>query len=152
MSSRIRFRVHTEEYQEEVIPMDTFEQFQFDSAPDALIAIMNMMHVLEPMFISEFDPLRIALQNSENDLQLRRNDNVVVLVGTQSYDTTDKKYDECSICTDKYEKKDEVSVLDCGHIYHSKCINEWGKYKPSCPVCKREISIYVNQTGAEDID
>ena len=150
MSSRIRFRVHTEEYYQEVIPLNTFDQF--DSAPDALFALINMMNVLDPMFISEFDPLQIAIQNSENDLHLRRNDNVVVLVGTQAYDTTDEKYEECSICTDKYEKKEDVSVLDCGHIYHPKCINEWAKYKPSCPVCKAQISIYVNQTSAEDID
>ena len=110
------------------------------------------MNVFEPIFNPEFDPLLIAIQNSENDLQLRKNDNVVVLVKTQPYNTTDKKYEECSICTDKYDKNEEVSVLDCGHIYHPKCINEWGKYKPSCPVCKAEIPIYVNQSGAEDID
>jgi hypothetical protein len=150
MSSRIRFRVHTNEYYPDVIQLNTSEQF--DSAADALFALINMMNVLEPIFIPEFDPLRIAIQNSENDLQLRRNDNVVVLVGTQSYDTTEKNYEECSICTDKYENKEDVSVLDCGHVYHPKCINEWAKYKPSCPVCKAEIPIYVNQTGAEDID
>ena len=147
MSSHIRFRVHTNE---DVIQFNTFEQF--DSAPDALFALINMMNVLEPMFISDFDPLRIAIQNSNNDLQLRRNDNVIVLVETQPYDTTDKNYEECSICTDKYEKKEEVSVLDCGHVYHPKCINEWAKYKPTCPVCKAEISIYINETGAEDLD
>lgn len=150
MSSRIRFRVHTQEYHQEVIPLNTFDQF--DSPPDALFALINMINVLEPMFILDFDPFQIAIQNSENDLQLRRNDNVVVLVGTQAYDTTDKKYEDCSICTDKYEKKEDVSVLDCGHIYHPKCINEWAKYKPSCPVCKAQISIYVNQTSAEDVD
>lgn len=150
MSSRIRFRVHTEEYYENVIQFNTFEQFE--STPDALFALINMMNVFEPIFIPEFDPLLIAIRNSENDLQLRKNDNVVVLVKIQPYDTTDKKYEECSICTDKYDNKEEVSVLDCGHIYHPKCINEWGKYKPSCPVCKAEIPIYINQSGAEDID
>jgi hypothetical protein len=150
MSSNIRFRVHTNEYYQDVIQLNTFEQF--DSASDALFALINMMNVLEPMFISDFDPIRIAIQNSENDLQLRRNDNVIVLLKTQPYDTTDKNYEECSICTDKYEKKEEVSVLDCGHVYHPKCINEWAKYKPTCPVCKAEISIYINETGAEDLD
>lgn len=150
MSSRIRFRVHTDEYQEEVLPSNTFDQFQ--SSSDAFFTIMNMMYVLEPMFIGEYDPFQIAIQNSENDLQLRRNDNVVVVVGSQPYDTTDKKYDECSICSDKYQKKEDVSVLDCGHVYHPNCIKEWGKYKPSCPVCKAEISTYINQTGVEDID
>jgi hypothetical protein len=150
MPSNIRFRVHTNEYYQDVIELNTFEQF--DSASDALFALINMMNVLEPMFISDFDPVQIAIQNSQNDLQLRRNDNVIVLLKTQPYDTTDKNYEECSICTDKYEKKEEVSVLDCGHVYHPKCINEWAKYKPTCPVCKAEISIYINQTGAEDID
>ena len=40
MSSRIRFRVHTEEYYENVIQFNTFEQFE--SAPDALFALIKV--------------------------------------------------------------------------------------------------------------
>ena len=145
MPRQIRFQVHTEEY----LP---FDNYQFESTSDALFAIMNMMSVLDPIFPPEFDPLQIAIQNSENDLQLYRKDNVDLIVGTQPYDTTDKKYDECSICTDKYQKNEDVSVLDCGHIYHLKCIKEWGKYKPVCPVCKTEISNRLTNTGINDID
>ena len=150
MSSRIRFRVHNQEYPGDTFLNEAFDQSQFTSASDALLAIMSMVSVFDPSVIQEYDPIQLAIQNSENDLQLRRRDDIVIDVDSQSYDTTDKKYEECSICTDKYEKKDEVSVLDCGHVYHSKCIKEWGKYKTSCPVCISKISF--RYSNAEEVD
>ena len=140
MPQPIRFRVHEEPYSDLVLQPEWYDQFQnIDNTADALFAIMNMMNVLEPIF-SVIDPLQIVMQNSENDLQLRRHDNVNLNINSQFYHTTDKKYDTCSICTDNYEKNDIVSVLGCGHIYHPNCIKEWGKYKPNCPVCNSEIS------------
>jgi len=148
MTSRIRFRVHNHEYPGDTILNDSFlrESLQYTSTSDALFAIMSMMSEIEP----EYESLQLAIQNSEDDLQLRRREDIVVLVGTQSYDTTDKKYEECSICSDKYEKKEQVSVLDCGHVYHPKCIQEWGRYKTSCPVCMSKI--LFRYSNSEEVD
>jgi hypothetical protein len=43
----------------------------------------------------------------------------------------------CSICLENFEGT-EVCVLDCKHIFHSKCIKDWlikDSLKPKCPVC-----------------
>ena len=137
MSSNIRFHVHEEEHFEETILNQVID---LDRSPDALFAIMNMLVVLEPIF-NILDPIQIAIQNSENDQNLVRNNEISVHVTSQPYYSTDKKYDTCSICTDLYEQSENVSVLNCGHIYHPKCIKEWGKYKQACPLCNTEILV-----------
>lgn len=52
--------------------------------------------------------------------------------------------EECYICLDNYiEKKEELKVLPCSHIFHSKCLLEWYNQKIikeyNCPVCKKNI-------------
>ena len=126
MSSNIRFHVHEEEYFEETI-LD--QVIDIDRSPDALFAIINMLVVLEPI-LNILDPIRV---DSENEITLN--------ITSQPYNSTDKKYDTCSICTDMYELSEEVSVLNCGHIYHPKCIKEWCKYKQVCPLCNTEILV-----------
>lgn len=47
--------------------------------------------------------------------------------------------DTCPICLEKFKDEENVAVLECGHLYHPNCIKKWGKQKPSCPMCKKEI-------------
>lgn len=57
---------------------------------------------------------------------------------------------ECSICLNKFENnensinKNKLFIkLDCDHIFHKLCIEEW--YNTSiyctCPICRKEIKI-----------
>ncbi|GFS68348.1 hypothetical protein NPIL_633371 [Nephila pilipes] len=41
----------------------------------------------------------------------------------------------CSICLDT-ENYIKSHRLFCGHVFHSKCINEWLSFKFSCPICR----------------
>jgi hypothetical protein len=161
MSTNIRFNIHEEEYQEEYDEeyqeeyyddMEwRFENIEYNTQSNALFAIMQMVMVMEPI-LSVLDPLEIAIQNSQNDLCLHRNENINLDVSCQPYDTTNKQYDSCSICTDNYDKKENVVMLNCGHIYHPNCIKEWGKYKPNCPICKTDIAFYHYTSGLEETD
>ncbi|XP_047338943.1 uncharacterized protein LOC124942472 [Impatiens glandulifera] len=42
----------------------------------------------------------------------------------------------CSICQEEYGEEDETGKLDCGHFFHSHCIEQWLVRKNSCPICK----------------
>ena len=52
--------------------------------------------------------------------------------------------DECSICGEKLQKKnnDKYIELPCGHTFHEKCFKQWAHTKwangssPDCPMCR----------------
>jgi hypothetical protein len=51
---------------------------------------------------------------------------------------------DCCICLDDFIENEDVSILpDCKHVFHEKCIFEWGKLNPTCPVCRDEIETEV---------
>jgi hypothetical protein len=77
-----------------------------------------------------------------------KSDDVQVNLKSISYETCGKKYETCSVCMEDYTNKDIVSVLDCGHIYHTNCIKDWGdNYNPSCPLCKTVIPTTPRHTN-----
>lgn len=63
-------------------------------------------------------------------------------ITSQTYDTIHlpKEEDrECPICMGDYVDRDMVSVLHCKHLFHTPCIEKWGKTNPICPVCRNTI-------------
>jgi len=46
---------------------------------------------------------------------------------------------ECSICFDPIIVNDDKNraILDCEHEFHAKCILNWLKYQPTCPICRK---------------
>mgnify|MGYP001479244092 CR=1 FL=1 len=76
---------------------------------------------------------------------------------------------ECSICLDEIEeiepgentylvenitkKYKNAKSLNCGHIYHKKCIDSWIKKNPSCPYCRKffvnKIPCYIKKVGSK---
>ncbi|KAI3882230.1 hypothetical protein MKX03_009550 [Papaver bracteatum] len=45
----------------------------------------------------------------------------------------------CSICLQDMNVGDHGLVLKCYHIFHEKCMLEWAKRKPNCPVCRHDV-------------
>ena len=71
------------------------------------------------------------------------------------YSKIDKKEKlDCSICIEpihleKFKlKKNDLVFLECGHVYHKKCLQSWVKSqiknidKPNCPMCRTMIVDY----------
>jgi len=49
--------------------------------------------------------------------------------------------DNCSICMVALDCGEEPKKqLDCSHIFHRECIDEWTKRQPTCPLCKEILS------------
>ena len=52
----------------------------------------------------------------------------------------DKEQEEmCSICLIFFKNEDQVSRLNCGHLFHTDCVNEWISNKKNCPLCRINI-------------
>lgn len=62
----------------------------------------------------------------------------------------------CSICLDELEDTQKIKKLECNHLFHEKCIEEWAKVSGkteecvmtwTCPICREnntEQVIYDN--------
>lgn len=50
--------------------------------------------------------------------------------------------DTCSICLENYNEKDLCRVLDCGHVFHQKCCDDWLKTKDTCPYCRNSTNLF----------
>ena len=55
----------------------------------------------------------------------------------------------CTICFENLDESKNVSVLECGHVFHYDCIKDWvekcnaSKQSPSCPTCQTIINWYA---------
>ena len=47
----------------------------------------------------------------------------------------------CSICHEDIDFIDEeVSVLNCGHLFHQRCLKRWFENKSTCPECRKSVA------------
>jgi hypothetical protein len=46
---------------------------------------------------------------------------------------------ECCICLDKNEEP--WTTARCMHSFHAKCMSEWMKQNPSCPICRSSLVV-----------
>jgi magnesium-transporting ATPase (P-type) len=44
---------------------------------------------------------------------------------------------ECSICIEI--NYNQVIITDCNHEFHEKCLFEWMKNSPTCPICRKQL-------------
>ena len=44
-------------------------------------------------------------------------------------------------------EKEEISVLECGHKFHRKCISDWLKKQQNCPNCRMKFDIKDNNNS-----
>lgn len=60
----------------------------------------------------------------------------------QKYPNTiiaDCSLEDCSICLEIIKKNDKIYKLNCGHIFHVTCLNQWNKN--TCPYCRNAIIV-----------
>lgn len=64
------------------------------------------------------------------------NNNIVITI---------KPNEECSVCLEEIENKNRAFLEECGHSFHTKCLNSWINNSPFnmptylCPLCRRVI-------------
>jgi hypothetical protein len=68
---------------------------------------------------------------------------------TETVEPTESTSEICSICYDNASSN--TIKLNCGHIFHNKCIITWLKQSQTCPYCRENINFslieYTNNTS-----
>lgn len=44
---------------------------------------------------------------------------------------------ECSICLDDINNGESIRKLDCGHVFHTNCVEQWINTYSTCPYCRQ---------------
>jgi len=55
---------------------------------------------------------------------------------------------ECSICLATFDDSKEVRVTQCGHLFHSRCLENWLKLRRACPLCRQDVTLGLEGGGA----
>ena len=51
----------------------------------------------------------------------------------------------CSICLEKINKCGKnITLNECNHIFHKKCLEKWVIQNNSCPNCRTEVNLIGN--------
>ena len=65
--------------------------------------------------------------------------------------------ENCSICLSDITTEEQINKnqeiikqLNCGHNFHTECINEWTKLNNTCPICRAIIRQYSIQITTEN--
>ena len=87
------------------------------------------------------DILNDVINRSIYESKLYRNPSIRLDINQHNCTNTEVN-ESCSICQLKFKTGDNLTTLqDCNHTFHYNCIQEWGKYKQDCPLCRKSIPI-----------
>ena len=68
-----------------------------------------------------------------------RTDSNKLVCNAQRYSTIkikNKRKEVCCICMENFKCSENVYRLDCKHLFHEGCLDEWICYKNECPTCR----------------
>ncbi|KAF5729968.1 hypothetical protein HS088_TW20G00337 [Tripterygium wilfordii] len=49
---------------------------------------------------------------------------------------SDMRYDTCIICLNDFIEGEELVALQCDHVFHYRCMDEWLTWGTGCPICR----------------
>lgn len=117
--------------------------FSIEPPPRQVNPYTGLLTLLQVANHARYQPhtINLILENSMADGELERNEMVQLDIEKRNCRSTEVDQD-CGICKEKFKLGEKLTTLDdCEHTFHYNCIDEWGKYKPECPLCRVTIPI-----------
>lgn len=47
---------------------------------------------------------------------------------------------DCLICHEDIIRTGYGASIECGHVFHGKCVIKWLRFNETCPICRQEVS------------
>lgn len=107
----------------------------------------NTVSNLLSIFVTNYMNSDDENKNQESD---RNDNNNSINIYSYLYDNLDEKIKEnvenCSICFEKLNSEDVLSITSCSHIYHYNCLDKWIESKKDCvdilcPLCRTNLRV-----------
>lgn len=57
-------------------------------------------------------------------------------VACKTYKARAFRQEQCPICLSNIKPGEFVSVLECGHAFHKRCVSRWILSGKTCPCCR----------------
>ena len=70
--------------------------------------------------------------NNYNKDDNNDNNNLTEFINKQN---NPKNYKECVICLENMKYNEDLIMINCSHIYHKECIQQWLNRNSICPLC-----------------
>jgi hypothetical protein len=120
------------------------------SKSEALPLSYEMLERLDTHFLTESD---FKLEEDDAEPFEVEPLDIVDFLLNHLYDTRDvlrsqlQKQPECNICLKQFKASEQVRLLPCKHLYHSKCVDVWlTEVKGSCAVCRDNVRVKAAKT------
>jgi hypothetical protein len=118
-----------------------------------IILLNNLINYTKNKIIKK---CRSMIESKNNPIVKKKlNKKFINILNTENHEKINKTDElECSICIESIEldkfklTKNKLVFLNCGHVYHTPCIQSWVKSqikqinKPNCPLCRDIIVNY----------
>lgn len=95
-----------------------------------ILSLMPMVGIL--CFLS---CLNLACHEADSEIIITLRPKVAYSSKSMPKEEEDQR---CSICLDDFEDGEMVEFLDCFHLFHAHCIDQWLPLSQTCPVCRFE--------------
>ncbi len=107
-----------------------------------MVGLPLLTHYLRASLDERLDRemMEIVIDQSLSEYQMNKKDQEID-IRSQLYKDISSEMKKCTICQTKFIADDLIAILECKHVSHANCLREWGKYKPECPICRKEIPI-----------
>lgn len=91
----------------------------------------NTNNTIENILNQSFEEAPTLCKKENRDINLQQ------LIYTKKDE--EATIETCTICLCDFEDGATVSNLNCNHVFHYQCLDEWCQYKSQCPICRNEI-------------
>lgn len=105
-----------------------------------LNTLVDFLNILIDTNIENEETIPIGDEEIRNETMTLEQVNSIPCQRFSELELENKCSESCSICQESYENEDNIIKLECNHIFHKECLENWLlNYNCVCPICRRKI-------------